>query len=134
MPEIDFSAVLSDLAQLPARTPGVPFEGLVARAFVDEFVTEDDWRGVWRRAQSGMDVTYRRARGANPEGQFGRQVKPLLAAMPLYREMVATGQTLEEALSALASRGEDLRPEPSLSTLHRVIGDLRVLLEPRESD
>ncbi len=68
--------------------------------------------------------------GHRPQGRRGRGPIRLVQGMPLYREVVLRGGTVEAALSRLAKQGHSAAAEMDLSTARALVKDLTALLTP----
>ncbi|MGA8417270.1 MAG: hypothetical protein WB808_11705 [Candidatus Dormiibacterota bacterium] len=97
---------------------------------IDEYVTKKDMEWICTNVIRPRQERLLRARGAEPEGNFGPQLATLQAALPLYRRIVMEGIALPDAVKAdqLAETSEE---KPDRRSVARQLRELRQLLTPR---
>ena len=126
---------------LPGRKPGAPkvtfgdnrssASGIrITVHGVDEFTSQQDWLGIWRRYIRPEQDRFWNLRATRPEGRRRVDVRRLEKGLSTYTRMLEEGLSIGE----LISRGgpywvpEDVEPE----TLRRIIRDLALVLAPTD--
>jgi hypothetical protein len=97
---------------------------------IDEYVTKTDVEWIWTNVIQPRQERLLRARGAEPEGNFGPKLATLQAALPLYRRIVMEGTASPDAVKA-DQRAPTSQEKPDQKSVTRQLRELRKLLEPR---
>lgn len=124
-----FPATLAELGARHGINPASDDSFGLAVAGLDEFVTRADWDAIWDHLVRPRQQLLRQLAGRQPQGRLGHDLTRLVQGMPLYREVVLHGGTVEGALSRLNDQ-EHPAAHVELSAARALMQDLALLLTP----
>ena len=117
---IDPLQVEIDYDDVPSRDPRA-FRVVIKE--LDEFVTSEDWSGIWKHYIKPRQERLWKERGMKPQGRCHTDIERLRDMLPLYQQMVHDRLTFEQALYLVT---KDIDQE----TIRKGINDLKKLLVP----